>query len=56
MHFVLVILLLGGGWWGWQHAESQIHRVLAGLSILLGLIASFGLGFFYLALHRDQKK
>ena len=56
MHFVLIILLIGGGVWSWSHTDFPGHKLLAGVAIALGIIASLGLAFFYRAVRRDQKK
>ena len=56
MHFVLIMMLIGGGAWWWSHTDSPGNKLLAGVAIGLGIIASLGLAAFYRALHRDQKK
>ncbi len=56
MHFVIVILLVGGGSWVWRHANSPSQKLLAGLCVGLGVLALLGLAMFYRGLHRDQRK
>ena len=56
MHFVLLILLIGGGIWGWRNAESPAYHLIAAIAVALGVIAGLGLSFFYVGLRRDLKK
>jgi protein-S-isoprenylcysteine O-methyltransferase Ste14 len=56
MHFVLIMLLIGGGCWGWRHASSPAERLFSGLAVALGAMIAVAVCFYYLAIRREEKR